>query len=402
MFDTMQKTLIATAAALMLLAPLAGALGSIQDAAPIQRQLVGFHESPGLAPGDTYMGEPIVHVDEDLAFIVVETRDVDLLAAKARLDGNVRYVESDEVGHQLQLTPNDPQYTQAGMYGVKITKINLAWDTTLGSTSVKVAVIDSGINRNHEDFVGGRVLQGWDFYNNDNDPDDHTYCYFHGSHTAGTAAASTNNGKGIAGVSQSTILPIKIFQGKSPSPFGGCAATTTTGFVNAIKYAGDQGAHVSSNSWGGGSMSTAINDAIVYSHNKGVTHVGAAGNSGSCTNCVGEPWKSVGDAYAIVVSASTATDGFASFSSQGPQVDVIAPGDDILSVNGGSTTGYKLMDGTSMATPHVSGVAALIKTLYPAATVADVDARIQASADNLGMISDRQGAGRLDGVGAIL
>jgi subtilisin family serine protease len=264
---------------------------------------------------------------------------------------------------------------------------------------VKIAVVDTGIKKTHEDAGGSRILQGFDFYNNDSDPNDQgSGCSYHGSHTAGTAAASTNNGKGIAGVAQASILPIKIFNMNNPGPFG--CATTTTAIVNGLKYAGDQGAHVSSNSWGGGSFSTAINDAITYAHNKGVNHAAAAGNSGSCTNCVGEPWKSAGD-RAVVVSCSTASDTFCSFSSQGPQVDVIAPGSSILSVDGAGTTGYKSLSGTSMSTPHVAGVLGLIETRFPGISFADAEGRIKSSADNLGLTSDRQGAGRLDGQGAI-
>lgn len=379
-------------------AALAADLGSVASTAAPERWLVGFFGTP--PSGASYMGEPVVGVDLDLDFLVVETTNADLLRARALLDENVRYVEPDASDHQLQLIPNDPLWGDAGMYGAKVIGAPAAWDATLGSAAVKIAVIDSGIRRTHEDIAGVRLLQGYDFYSNDNDPSDpNGYCFYHGTHVAGTAAASTGNGKGIAGIAQSTVLPVKIFYGKSPSPFGGCA-TTTTAIVNALKYAADEGSHVSSNSWGGGSFSSAINDAVAYSVNKGTTIVAAAGNSGSCSNCVGEPWKSV-TVPVIVVSCTTSTDAFCSFSSQGPQVDVAAPGDDILSMDGAGDARYKLMDGTSMSTPHVSGVAALIKTLNLGYSPADIEARIKGTAKDLGMSSDRQGVGRLDAAAAV-
>lgn len=356
--------------------------------------IVGFFTLPD--DRSTYLGEPVTAFDEDLNFFVVTSGTPTVFEVRVQLDDNVRYLEQTTVDWTLYLTPNDSLYGDAGMYGVKITKINLAWDTTLGSTAVRVSLIDSGINKNHEDAGGSRILAGWDYINNDSNPEDTNGCSYHGSHTAGTAGASTNNGKGIAGVAQASINPLKIFK---PGFFG--CSTTTTAIVNALKGTGDKGDHVSSNSWGGGSFSTAINDAITYSANKGVTFVAAAGNSGSCTNCVGQPWKGA-TAPVIVVSCSTSTDTFCSFSSQGPQVDVIAPGSSILSISGGTTTGYKKLSGTSMSAPHVAGVAALVKAVHPAYGTTEITNAIKSSADNLGMISDRQGAGRLDGQGAVV
>ena len=396
----MKTTLFATLAVALLAAPAAGAvdLDTLTRATSPERYLVGFYGTP--PSGDTYHGDRVVAADHDLDLLVVETFNPQLLAARAAFDDAVRYVEPDASDHQLQLLPNDPKWSDAGHYGAKIIGAPIAWDLTLGSTAVKVAVVDSGIRATHED-IAGRIVAQYDFYNNDGVADDSNYCYYHGTHTAGTAAATTNNGKGMAGMAQAGVLVAKIFQGKSPSPFGGCA-TTNTAIVNAIKWGADQGAAVSSNSWGGGSASTAINDAVKYAVGKGTTVVAAAGNSGSCTNCVGEPWKSVGTyPGVVVVSCTTATDAFCSFSSQGPQVDVAAPGDDILSMDGGGDNRYKLMDGTSMSAPHVSGVALLVKTLNTGFTPADVENRLKGTAKNLGMVSDRQGAGRVDAAAAV-
>lgn len=392
----MQKLVLTAIVALAMAAPTAMAI-DLDTTQVTSKWLVGFYDLT-LKPGDLYMGERVLSTDTDLNFALIETANPDAVRVKTLLDSNVRYFEPDASDHHLYLTPNDPKYSDAGMYGVKNTNINLAWDTTLGSTAVKVFMIDSGVKATHEDLAGPRLLAGWNYNANNADVSDSSYCSNHGSHTTGTAGATTNNGKGIAGVSQHTIYPAKIFKGSNPGPSG--CATTTTAIVNALKAAGDQGAAVSSNSWGGGSYSQAINDAITYSVNLGVTVVAAAGNSGGCTNCVGEPWKSA-TATVIVVACSDANNAFCSFSSQGPQVDVIAPGYNILSVDGAGTTGYKLLSGTSMSTPHVAGLAALVKALNPSFTPAQVEARIKSTATNLGMISDRQGAGLINGQAAV-
>ena len=364
-----------------------------------QRHIVGFHDDPGLDEGDSYQGEPVVAVDRDLRFVVVETRDPVLLRAKALLDERVRYVEYDDpMAAVLDHVPNDARYGDSGHYGSKIIGAETAWDKTRGSTAVKVAMLDSGLKKTHEDVAGTRILQGWDFVNNDNDPNDQGgACAYHGTHTTGTAGATINNAKGIAGISQHTILPVKIFY-----PYFIYCTSSTTALVNGLKYAGDQGAHVSSNSWGSGASSTALNDAVQYAHGKGTIHVAAAGNSGSCTNCVSYPWKDKGS-IVIVVSASDSNDAFASFSSQGPQVDVAAPGVGILSLDGAGTTGYRTMDGTSMACPHVAGVAALLKALNPGFTFGDVEGRLTGTAKDLGTAGkdDRFGYGRVNAAAAV-
>ena len=357
-----------------------------------ERYIVGFHEMPDLKKGQQLHGAPIVDVAAGL-FVVVEPSDSALFQARALLDENVRYVERDDPRYgRALLVPNDARYNDAGHYGSKVIGAQTAWDRTLGSTSVKVAVIDSGIRRTHEDLAGGRVLQGWDFVQGDSDPQDNCG---HGTHVAGTIGATINNGKGIAGMAQASILPVR---GLSASLLG-CSGSTS-GLANALKYAADQGAHLSSNSWGGGT-STAVADAISYAHAKGTIMVAAAGNDGPCSNCVGEPWRS-NAAKVIIVSSTTSTDGLSSFSSEGLEVDVSAPGSDILSLYTSNDASYTTMSGTSMATPHVTGLAALLKTLNPSWTAADVDARLKATAKDLGAAGrdNKFGSGRIDAAAA--
>lgn len=359
------------------------------------RYIVGFYELP--QDRTTYAGERVVKVDEDILYFVVESEDPQALSLRARLDDRVRYLEPDAPGgRELHFTPNDALYGDAGHYGSKIIGGEAAWDRTLGSTAVKVAMIDSGINHDHEDHQDGRVLQGFDFYNNDSDPEDSGgACGFHGTHTSGTAGATINNGKGIAGMSQHSILPIKIFQNVVSFPFQNCLAPSDSTIADAIKFAGDQGAHVSSNSWGGGADSTAINDAIAYSHNKGVHHVASAGN-GQCNNCVSNPWNDV-PSIATIVTATDSSDGAYTGNSKGPEVDVSAPGVDVLSTTSG-TNGYSIYTGTSMAAPHVSGTIGLMKALDSTLDFATADQILKDTAVDLGTTGkdDTFGYGRIN------
>lgn len=343
------------------------------------RYIVGFHALP--EQRQTYAGFPVTAVDEELAFLVVEPFDVAALHAAALADDTVRYIELDDPSYaSLAYVPNDSKYSNAGHWGSKKIGAEVAWDETRGATSVKVAHIDSGLNKAHEEFTGqSRVLQGYDYVSNDNNPQDTSGCSYHGTHTTGTAGATINNSKGIAGLSQHSILPVRAFSG----PISALCTGGTTALVNSLKYAGNQGAHFSSNSWGGGT-STAINDAIQYAHDKGTIHIAAAGNSGPCTNCVSEPWKTKASVV-IIVASTTSSDAQSSFSSEGTQVDVAAPGSSIYSSTSGTTT-YATMSGTSMATPHVTGTAALIKALNANFTFSDIDSRLKNTALDLGAV----------------
>jgi len=355
-----------------------------------ERYIIGFYLVPRIPVGGDYNGDRVVATDSDLNFLVVETTNPLLTQLKARLDDGVRYIEWDNPQYAfLDMVPNDSRYNDAGHWGSKKIGAEAAWDVTTGSTAIKVGMLDSGLYKAHEEFAGSpRVLQGWDFQNGDSDPNDESGCSYHGSHTTGTAGATINNGKGIAGMSQHTILPVKAFYYNGL----GCTAGTTP-LVNAIKYIGDQGAAISSNSWSSSAPSTVMNDAVQYSHDRGVIHIAAAGNSGPCTNCVSYPWKDKA-AITIVVSSTTSTDAQSSFSSEGPQVDVAAPGSSILSICGSSATCYQSLSGTSMATPHVAGAAALIKARNPSWTFTDVDNCLKNTALDLGPAGQDDDFGR--------
>lgn len=386
--ETLRKLAIAIPIGTLVLASFVANVTAEDDPEPpvLDRWIVGFYENPEVTVS-SYAGEEVVQAIPELQMIVVKVANPALFLAQTQTDPNVRYVEWDNPAYAiLDFTPNDTKYNDAGHYGSKLIQAQIAWDKTRGSTAIKVGMLDSGIYRTHEDFTGGRVLQGYDFYSNDNDPQDTSSCSYHGSHTSGTAGATINNGKGIAGLSQHKILPVRAFAGG----FFGCSGSTTA-LVNGLKYIADQGSHISSNSWGSSSSSTAINDALTYAHNKGTIHVAAAGNSGGS---ISYPWRS-NDGKAIIVTAVDSSKNIASFSSRGPQSDLAAPGVSILSVKGGSTTAYQTLSGTSMACPHVAGTAALVKALNPSMSFSSVESRLKSNAEDRGAAGedDLYGAG---------
>lgn len=315
--------------------------------------------------------------------------------------------------YYIDVTPNDPQYNE--MWGLENTgqtggtpdaDIDMpeAWDITTGDSSVVVAVIDSGADLDHEDLAAnlwtnpGEVpgngidddgngfvddIHGWDFSSNDNDPDDTVAaCQGHGTHTAGTIGAVGNNGVGVTGVNWNVrIMVLKAFRGL----LGQCTASDAH-LISAIEYATMMGAPISSNSWGGGRANIAMAEAILASR---ALFVAAAGNGGpdqvgdNNDNTPHYPSNYPID-NVIAVAATDHNDALAGFSNYGPtSVDLSAPGVNILSTLPNNT--YGAYSGTSMATPHVAGVAALLLAQDPSLTVRELRWRILNGVDPIGI-----------------
>jgi subtilisin family serine protease len=269
-----------------------------------------------------------------------------------------------------------------------------------GSQDVVIGVVDTGIDYNHPDLAAniwtnpdeipgngidddgnGYIddVHGWDFVNNDNDPIDDNG---HGSHVAGTIGGVGNNGIGVAGVNwRVKLMPLKFLNASGSG--------STTAAIQAINYAANKKVRITSNSWGGGQSSRALQDAI---KNSDALFVAAAGNSGSSTKMypAGYSLDNI-----IAVAATDHNDLLASFSNFGTWVHLAAPGVNVFSTY--ANDGYATLSGTSMATPHVSGAAALVMAYNPVLPILDVKNRLLQTVDVLPGLSGKVStSGRLN------
>lgn len=264
-------------------------------------------------------------------------------------------------------TSNDPmlpdQYSFAKM------QVFDAWDLNLGKSSVTIAVIDDGIQMDHPDFVG-KIVRPFDQADGDNFPQGPA-SDTHGTHVAGIAAAATNNGVGVAGVGRNcTVMPIRF-------------DFTNFGSAESIIHAANNGAKVINMSYGtfipGIPQPIIERDAVDYAWSKGVVPVAAAGNDNTL-NFISWP------AYhenVIAVASTDQNDARSTFSNYGPDIDVAAPGTDILSTVMGS--GYEFFNGTSMASPNTAGVVGLIWSHAPSGTTVEkVREVLESTSDNVG------------------
>jgi len=255
-----------------------------------------------------------------------------------------RYVEPN-MKISADFVPNDPDWDF--QWGPQKIEADYAWNTTMGSHSVLIAIIDTGVDYTHPDLAANYVPVGYDFVNDDADPMDD---YGHGTHCAGIAAAVTNNAIGIAGVAQVGVMAEK---GLNAEGFG-----YEDDLAQCIIHAVDQGADVLSNSWGGDSPSQAIEDAIKYACSNGVLVFASAGNTATRSKHYPAAQEEV-----IAVTATDAYDAPAYFTTYGDWVEISAPGVAIYSTL--PRNNYEFKSGTSMSCPHAAGVAALILSRYP-------------------------------------
>ena len=352
-----------------------------REGAPTGRYIVGFHEGAGAremaAKADQY-GATLARGDERLGFGVYAPRDAREFERRVREDPRVRYVEAEGTMRAL-LVPNDPGFPS--MYGPQNVGAPLAWNTSTGSVNAAVCVVDTGVRYTHEDINGTRWKGGHDFVNGDADPMDDQG---HGTHVAGTAAAGLNNAKGISGMGNVALYGVKVLDA------GGYGSWSD--IASGIRWCADHTMNrtVVSLSLGGSEPSMAVHDAVKHAVASGRLVVAAAGNSGPCAGCVGYP-----AAYpeALAVGCTTSARSLCSFSSSGPEVDLSAPGHNILSAWHTGNAAYQTISGTSMSTPHVSGAAALIWSRYTNLTAADLRVKLEETARDLGP------AGRDDGFG---
>lgn len=372
-----------------------GALGSTatSDVATLEDgrvlTIIGFFGDPPVGVGETLFGAEVLATSTVLDFVTVATETPEAVIDAATEDGRVKYVELDSpTAIQAHLTPNDALYPlQWGYRPTPGINAEDAWDAELGSTSIRVAIVDSGVDDTHPDLPMA-VAQ--------------SYCPLigpcivmpvqddcpHGTHVAGTVAAITDNLIGVAGTAQVSLIDVKVL-----NQIGISCSTSFTQLALAIQEAVSLGAHVVQMSIGGPSGSFTLLSAVNFAWSSGSVVVASAGNSG----CPGSG-SSVGfpGAYtnAIAVSALSAGGPLAGFSSCGPEVDIAAPGANIWSTLPGAS--YGPLSGTSMAAPHVSGVAALVWSFDPTLTNTGVRSALEGSAVNTPLPARDEGFGNLN------
>ncbi len=277
----------------------------------------------------------------------------------------------------------DPR--RAEQWALDAVRAPAAWEIA-GGGPVLVALIDTGISPDHPDLAG-RLLPGFDVVNIDQDSSDDNG---HGTFAAGVIAANTNNGIGVAGLcAMCQIVPVKALGADN---IGGDRAIAA-----AIRYATDRGARVISLSLGGPTPSQEMADAVAEALRRNIVVVAAVGN---LHDGRGERLYPAAYPGTIGVGATTRDDRRADFSPAGPDVDIVAPGNEVLSTywSKAQGNGYGLLSGTSVATPFVAAGAALLLALRPELTPQQVQEILQLGADDLGPPGDDQGygAGRLN------
>lgn len=322
--------------------------GTIVSLNPGESTTVAFKETPSpYASGGNYTGKVAIEnaLDDSkrliLGFETVITSTITPTPSTTTPTSTPQPTLTPFPTIPISGTPNDPYFSQ--QWGPQKIQAPAAWAFSTSSPNVKIAVLDTGIDLNHQDLFG-KVLTSVNYSSSSTTSD----VYGHGTHVSGSATAITNNNIGIAGVGGSSpLINVKVLDDSGSGTWDGVAS--------GIVWAADNGANIINMSLGSTSATSAVESAVNYAWGKGVLIAAAAGNNGNTT-----PFYPAYYANSIAVAATDSNDQLASFSNRGDWVDVAAPGVNILSSLPGNQ--YASWNGTSMATPHVSGLAALLWT----------------------------------------
>jgi thermitase len=390
----MKKTIVALAVAILLIS----SLPTIVFAAPpdnpasvsdfsSQQILVKFKPGtslPEVAEIHRQLGGQVKETIPGIGVQVVTVPKGQVMAKVKAYSSNakVAYAEPDFVAQTVG-NPDDPGFgNQWGMVKIQAPE---AWAVTTGSSSINIAILDTGVDLDHPDLAN-KLISNINFSSSATVDD----VYGHGTHVAGIVAASTDNSIGVAGLGyRSSLMNVKVL--------GDDGLGYDSWIAQGIIWAADNGAEVINLSLGSPEPGSTLEAAVNYAWSKGVVIVAAAGNNGSTS-----PFYPAYYANCIAAAATDSSDSLASFSNRGDWVDVAAPGVSIYSTLINNGYGYK--SGTSMASPHVAGLAALVFTV-----VADsngngllndeVRSRIQATCDNIGISGI--GSGRINAYEAV-
>ena len=363
-----------------------------------EEECIGIHKSFGIKSfKESY--KKLYHV------VSVGDGNVKKMIKRYRRNSAVKFAEPNYY-MKAYLAPNDELFE----FQWHLSQINCeeAWDIATGE-GITVAVIDTGVNPNGFDGFDGRVIQGKDFVNGDNDSSDDNG---HGTHVAGTIGQATNNSIGVAGVAfNSTIMSIKVL--------GRFGRGNTNSIIDGINWAADNGAQIINLSLGGPAGSSILEETINDLHSRGIVIIAAAGNS---SGPVGFP-----AAYEPVIAVGSVRfdEELSSFSNFGPEIDVVAPGGDTTEDQNNDDMpdgvlqetfrkgffrnrnkffwNYTPFQGTSQASPHVAGVAAMLLEKDPTMTPDEVRTAMTSTAKDLGDPGkdDKFGWGLLDAAAAL-
>ncbi len=355
------------------------------------------------------------HADGADEFVAVNPQvTLEACADVAKVMGPLSICEPD-YEYTLSAVPNDPQFS--GLWGMAAIDAPAAWDVSVGTQDVVVAIIDTGIDYTHPDLMGNLWVNPGEIAANGIDDDGNGYIddvyginaaahsgnpyddNGHGTHVAGTIGASGNDGFGVVGVNWNVrIMPLKFLTASGSGTLSG--AMEAIDYMVAMKNRGVN-IRLSNNSWGGGGYSQALNNAIARARDAGILFIAAAGNESNDNDAHASYPAGYDLSNVVSVAAVDQNFNLAYFSNFGAQtVDIAAPGVSILSTVPGG--GFAKLSGTSMATPHVTGALALLLASEPGITNEAAVARLYDAAVPVASLSGVVRTGRLLNVGRMV